>query len=315
MADGAVKRFLNNSVVDNLPVFDGGTLLEWGQPNAKVPINVGMRATPTPVDINDDCAKDLVVGAWDGNIYVFENSPPPQGTDTDPDFRTVYCHNPGPVDRGRSSPVIGDCTGDGLYDILTGNTAGELWLSRAPGFSGYASVKADGSDIGVPSGWSRPYVCDFNGDGRLDVLVGAKNGYVYLFEGTATCPPQDPPTGVEASDGTYLYKIQVTWSAPPGAMWYEVWRSPGSSPPTRIAWDLVNTVYVDNRDTPERFHYWVRAENACGNVSDFSEEDSGWAATLSQAPTVSGWGLITLALLLLSGIAVKFGWRRRVANG
>jgi hypothetical protein len=54
----------------------------------------------------------------------------------------------------------------------------------SPIFSGYTLIEADGIAIdlaGTPR--SRPFVCDWTGDGNLDVLIGAYGGQVHLYEG------------------------------------------------------------------------------------------------------------------------------------
>jgi hypothetical protein len=90
-----------------------------------------------------------------------------------------------------------DLDADGKKDLLTGDTEGRLLFyanvgtDTAPSFSGYQFVESDSVDIdlaGTPR--SRPFVCDWTGDGILDVLVGAGDGLVRLYQGL-------PDTGVD----------------------------------------------------------------------------------------------------------------------
>lgn len=186
--NGTIKIFLNTGTDEN-PTFDGGTLLKVGQPVLKADIDVGDRATPSVVDWNNDGKKDLVAGALDGKIHIFIN----EGTDTAPDFRveTFAQENASAlvVPSSRSSPVILDLDDDGKKDLLTGNTNGELLFYSnvatdvAPAFSGYIRVDSNGVAIdlaGTPR--SRPFVCDWTEDGYLDVLIGAGDGYVHLYQ-------------------------------------------------------------------------------------------------------------------------------------
>jgi hypothetical protein len=188
-ADGTIKIFLNIGT-DNNPTFDGGTFVQVGKAGSKVNINVGKRATPTMVDWNNDGKKDLVVGALDGRIHIFIN----EGTDAKPDFVTETFAKQNTSDLTvpglRSSPEIVDLNGDGLKDILTGNTNGQLLFYKnvgtkeSPLFSGYTFVESDGIPIDLKGDVrSRPFVCDWNADGYLDVLIGAGDGKVHLYLG------------------------------------------------------------------------------------------------------------------------------------
>jgi len=188
-ADGKVK-FFRNTGTDQSPTFDAGTFLQVGPAGSKTPMDVGDRATPCVVDWNNDGKKDLVVGALlDGKIRVFIN----EGTDTEPDFRsTAFVQANGSdlrVSAGRSSPDVLDLDGDGQKDILTGDTNGRLFFysntgtDAEPNFAGYEAVESDGVAIdlaGTPR--SRPFVCDWTGDGYPDVLIGAGDGKVHLYQ-------------------------------------------------------------------------------------------------------------------------------------
>ncbi len=200
-AAGKVRLFTNTGT-DAAPVFDAGTYLQVGQPGVKADINVGGRATPIPVDWNGDGRKDLVVGALDGKVRVYVN----EGTDSEPDFRTVqYAQESGAdlvVPTGRSSPCLLDLDDDGKKDLLTGNTEGQLLFYRnvgtdqAPAFSGYAYVAAGGIPIDLPgSARSRPIVCDWTGDLDLDVLIGSGDGLVRLYEGANASAVDSPGPG------------------------------------------------------------------------------------------------------------------------
>lgn len=188
-SDGKVTLF-SNVGTDDAPTFDAGTFLQVGQPGAKTDINVGGRATSIVVDWNSDGKKDLVVGGLDGRVRVFVN----EGTDTSPDFHVqAFAQANGAdlsVPSGRSSPVILDLDDDGQKDLLTGNTDGQLLLysnigsDEAPSFDGYTAVESDGVPIDLPGiPRSRPFVCDWTGDGLLDVLIGAGDGKVHLYQG------------------------------------------------------------------------------------------------------------------------------------
>lgn len=188
-SDGTVKIFLNVGS-DSNPIFDGGTLLQVGQPGTKTNIDVGSRATCTVVDWNSDGRKDLVVGAYDGRIHLFIN----EGSDDAPDFLSETFAQEDSLDlyvpSSRSSPAVLDLDNDGKKDLLTGNTNGQLVFysnvgtEEVPSFSGYLAVESNGVAIDLPSiPRSRPFVCDWTGDNYPDVLIGAGDGKVHLYQG------------------------------------------------------------------------------------------------------------------------------------
>jgi hypothetical protein len=195
-SDGIIKVFLNIGT-DEEPTFDGGIELQVGKPGLKTNIDVGNRATPSVVDWNSDGRRDLVSGAYDGRIHIFIN----EGTDAEPDFITeTYAKEDGAdlsVPGGRSSPVIADLDGDGRKDILAGNTDGQLLFysnvgtDEKPSFSGYVFIEAGGLPIDLAgSARSRPSLCYWTGDGHfgppdayVDVLIGAGDGKIHLYQG------------------------------------------------------------------------------------------------------------------------------------
>jgi hypothetical protein len=183
LSDGRAKVYLNNGTDEN-PTFDEGTYLSAGEPGFKREIDVGARATSSVLDWNDDAKKDLIIGALEGTIHVYIN----EGTNAAPDFRTEeHVQSNGEdlvVPLLRSSPVIHDFDGDSQLDILTGDTEGQLLLYLAPSFSEAITVEAAGVPIDLPgSPRSRPFLCDWNNDEWLDVLIGAGDGLIHLYPG------------------------------------------------------------------------------------------------------------------------------------
>ncbi len=207
-SNGTVKIFLNIGT-DEDPTFNEGTFLQVGQSGSKQNIDVGNRATPSAVDWNNDNRKDLVIGAYDGQIHIFIN----EGNDTDPNFliETFAKTNSSNlvVEGLRSSPVIGDFDNDGKNDILTGNTDGQLLFysnvgtDAEPSFSDYILVESNHNPIDLSlSPRSRPFVCYWTGNGNFgpidgypDVLIGSGGGKVHLYRGK-------PVTGDINGDGS-----------------------------------------------------------------------------------------------------------------
>jgi hypothetical protein len=193
--EGLVRIYLNVAS-DSAPAFDAGTTLQFGLESNKVDIDVGDRATPVCVDWNNDGRRDLLIGSYYGFVYKLIN----EGSDTSPDFLSMgFVSASGgilEVPGYRSSPVVQDLNDDGKKDLLTGNTDGELLLyanegsDAAPNFSSCQLVEAAGVPIDLPGeARSRPFVCDWTGDGYLDVLIGAEDGKIHLYQGLPDLSP------------------------------------------------------------------------------------------------------------------------------
>jgi hypothetical protein len=144
----------------------------------------------TMVDWNNDGKPDLLIGGFGGEMFVRLN----EGTRTEPAFSTKNL--PVQVDGKdlkvpdhHATPVVADWDGDGLWDILTGSANGGVYWYRnigklgEPRFappvalvpphqgSGYNEF-LDLDQEPVPGIRSQIAVVDYNGDGKLDLLVG-----------------------------------------------------------------------------------------------------------------------------------------------
>jgi hypothetical protein len=211
-SDGTVKIFLNIGT-DKKPTFDGGTELLTGDPGTF--IDVGARATPTTVDWDSDGGKDLVAGALDGKIHIFINcgcggSIPPHFYFSPASGDIAWENNADLiVPSSRSSPELIDLDGDGRIDLLTGNTEGQLLFYRnvgtdyEPSFSGYSLVESNGVPIDFPGlPRSRPSVCYWTPDAYPDVLIGAGDGKVHLYQGIPKLGDIDGDGNVDFTDFT-----------------------------------------------------------------------------------------------------------------
>lgn len=82
------------------------------------------------------------------------------------------------------TPQVVDLDGDGARDVLSGSVTGELYVFRGLGRGRYAAGRvlrdARGQVIEAGSA-STVFAHDWNGDGRLDLLVGCADGSVLLY--------------------------------------------------------------------------------------------------------------------------------------
>ena len=183
-ADGTIQLYIQEQ-----PGAEGDGPL-WSDYGRIKGIDVGERATPVQADWNSDGRPDLLVGNADGNIVLFLNI----GTTEVPAYDSGrYLYDGGSllsVPEGRSAFVVGDWDGDSLPDIISGNTAGQLvyyhnyGTEGNPLFAGYELLHADGGIFDLPnSPRSRLAAMDWNGDGVLDLVVGAEDGNLHLLSG------------------------------------------------------------------------------------------------------------------------------------
>jgi hypothetical protein len=143
------------------------------------------------VDLDEDGRTDMLSGSWPGEIYFFRRRP--NGTFSAPETLKI---NGRPIQVGRATAVAAaDWDGDGDVDLVIGNIDGALfWVENKGGkklaFAPPQPLNAAGRAIKMNGGDAGPFFADWDGDGKLDLLVGSGSGEVQFFQNIGT--PQKP---------------------------------------------------------------------------------------------------------------------------
>ncbi len=145
---------------------------------------LGNSAGITMADVDGDGFIDLVVGGYDGTLDFFAGDGAfgfAEQTGTDNPFDGIDHYS-------SSSPGLADLNGDGFLDLVSGGQNGRFYY-----FEGGAGGFTEKTGADNPLGAFRNYgggntvsFADVDGDGDFDLLRGAAEGSVALFENTGT---------------------------------------------------------------------------------------------------------------------------------
>ena len=149
--------------------------------------DVGNNAKPCVVDWNNDHRKDLLVGDSLGQIHYLQNV----GSDKEPIFTTDTSLNCGAslLDVGyNAAPVaVFDWNNDGKKDLIVGDRYGNINCFKnvgtddSPSFE-QAELAGNGTKSTVDvNGYATPFVCDWDNNGKKDLVVGSYHGGLEVF--------------------------------------------------------------------------------------------------------------------------------------
>ncbi len=101
---------------------------------------------------------------------------------------------------------------------------------------------------------------------------------LWVFASPALGQIFDPPSTIQATQGTYTDRIRITWEDVPGVFSYRIYRSTEANPHLRV---VVGTqsgmTFSDYSARPSvRYLYWVKAQDSAGGNGDFSPSAAGY---------------------------------------
>ncbi len=164
-------------------------------------LDIGWWLIPRLMDMDNDYDLDVVVANDDGDLHYFET----QGTITNPSFVLIGGYFSGINGPSNSSPALADYDSDGDIDILLGGISGDLEYYENTGTTAtpvWTENSTLFSNVSVHQN-AAPAFGDLDGDGDLDLTIGAYNGTFSYFEN------RNPIVSIENDQPTLPNQISV----------------------------------------------------------------------------------------------------------
>jgi hypothetical protein len=256
--------------------------------------------TPVALDFDGDGHTDLVVGDEDGRVAVLTHTG--KVVNGLPQFREPrYLRQFADAVKfgALSSPVSVDWDGDGLDDIVTGNTAGYIGFIKnmggtPPRWAAPVYLTAGGETIRIIAGpngsiqgpaeakwgYSNISVGDWDGDRLPDILDLGIWGHVTLYRniGTRTSP--------KLAKGEVL---QVAWNGPAPKPAWNWWDPQGSelvtqwrSTPSMVDLNADGLMDLVTLDTEGYLAFYERRRKADGSLELLPPQRAFWGEGVSE---------------------------------
>ena len=175
--DGAEETYVGTAA---------GDILRY--PGGEHAVSLGtQRAIPFAFDFDGDGRDELIAGGMDGRIRVVSRDA------ATGDYGLTLLSDAGgvplAVPNGRAAPVVADINHDGLADIVSGDTAGNVWAFLGEGTAWRAQPVSVLANDGGLADRSRLAYGDVDGDGIEDLIVGRSDGSATMMAGAETPSP------------------------------------------------------------------------------------------------------------------------------
>jgi hypothetical protein len=176
--DGKIDYYRNDGDANSPDLIFQGKLID----SSGTIIDIGTLAAPFLLDVDGDEDLDLSVGEFSGKFNYFENTGNRfffEFTETSSFF--------GNLDVGdNSSPFLYDYNNDSVFDLFSGNRAGNFYFFENNG-TNQNPVWHQITDQFIPDnfgGITAPSFIDIDNDNDTDLYVGNVRGGLYLYENT-----------------------------------------------------------------------------------------------------------------------------------
>ena len=138
------------------------------------------RTTPVVIDFDEDGKLDLVMLDQEGYLTLRSAGGPAERIFIDEDNVLIRLNPKSCGASGRMKLAVVDWDGDGRLDVLV-NSENVTWYRNAEDRQGKQVLKKVGNltTRNVSGHTACPAVCDFDRDGKPDLLVGSENGRIY----------------------------------------------------------------------------------------------------------------------------------------